>query len=80
MERKEWGSKFERAEAALNSAELMRKHDKNLYLKDLAEAKKREENLKKAIEIERECLANVCSNFVVLMPRVLVELLLLFWG
>lgn len=60
MERKEWISKFEQTEAALNTAELMRKHDKASHVAALAEAKKREENLKKAIEIERECLANVC--------------------
>ncbi|KAL8117838.1 uncharacterized protein LOC141723420 isoform X2 [Apium graveolens] len=59
MERKEWVSKFEQTEAALNSAELMRKHDKASHVAALAEAKKREDNLKKAIEIERECLANI---------------------
>lgn len=60
MERKEWVSKFEQSKAATESAELMYKRDQAAHLSALTEAKKREDNLKKALGIERECVANVC--------------------
>ncbi|KAG0446750.1 hypothetical protein HPP92_028664 [Vanilla planifolia] len=46
---------------AEDSADIMYRHDKAANLAALAEAKKREENLKKALGIEKECLLNAES-------------------
>ncbi|XP_057491664.1 protein CROWDED NUCLEI 4-like [Actinidia eriantha] len=59
LERKEWESKNEQIKASAESAELMYRRDKAAHASALAEAKKREENLKKALEIEKECVANI---------------------
>ncbi|XAR71439.1 hypothetical protein NMG60_11028697 [Bertholletia excelsa] len=59
LERKEWLSKYEQTKASAESAELMRKRDKAAHSSALAEARKREESLKKALGIEKECVANL---------------------
>ncbi|CAH2080497.1 unnamed protein product [Thlaspi arvense] len=59
LERKEWLSKYEQTKASAESAELMRKRDKAAHSSTLAEARKREESLKKALGIEKECVANL---------------------
>ena len=60
LERKEWESKNEQIKASAESAELMYRRDKAAHASALAEAKKREENLKKALGVEKECVAHVC--------------------
>ncbi|GFY86673.1 little nuclei4 [Actinidia rufa] len=59
LERKEWESKNEQIKASAESAELMYRRDKAAHASALAEAKKQEEKLKKALEIEKECVANI---------------------
>lgn len=59
LERKEWVSKNEQLKAASQSAELLYKREQAARLSDMAEAKKNEANLKKALGIEKECVANV---------------------
>ncbi|KAL6955025.1 branched-chain-amino-acid transaminase [Sarracenia purpurea var. burkii] len=59
LERKEWVSKYEQVKTSAESAELMYKRDQAAHTAAIAEAKKREENLKKALDIEKECIANI---------------------
>jgi hypothetical protein len=59
LEKKEWISKYEQIKASVDSGELMHRRDQAAHSSTLAEAKKREENLKKALGIEKECVANI---------------------
>ncbi|KAK1300308.1 putative nuclear matrix constituent protein 1-like protein [Acorus calamus] len=59
LERKELTSKYEAAKAASAAAETLYRRDQTEHLSALAEARKREEGLKKSLAIERECLKNI---------------------
>lgn len=59
LERKEWASKYEKINADFESAEIIYKRDQSAHSSALAEARKREDRLKKALGIEKECIANV---------------------
>lgn len=59
LEKKDLESKYNEIKASLESAEIIYKRDKAANLSALGEAMKREENLKKALGIEKECLANI---------------------
>ncbi|CAI9111213.1 OLC1v1011384C1 [Oldenlandia corymbosa var. corymbosa] len=59
LERKEWTSKHEELKASAESAESNYRREQAAHAYDLAEAKKREDALKKAHSIEKECVANL---------------------
>ncbi|OVA14566.1 hypothetical protein BVC80_1811g31 [Macleaya cordata] len=59
LERKDWTSKYEEVKASADSAEMKHKLDQAAHISALAEARKREESLKKALGIEKECIANI---------------------
>ncbi|XP_073139818.1 uncharacterized protein [Henckelia pumila] len=59
LEKKDWLSKFEEAKSAAESTELKYKRLQASHVSDLADAKKREDGLRKALEIEKECLKNI---------------------
>ncbi|GER28196.1 nuclear matrix constituent protein 2 [Striga asiatica] len=59
MENKEWLSKYADAKAAADSAELNMKCAQASHASDLAEARKREDRLKKALGIEKEIVQNI---------------------
>ncbi|KAK8492984.1 hypothetical protein V6N13_123880 [Hibiscus sabdariffa] len=59
LERKELASKYEQIEASAEATELMHKRDQAAHISALAEAKKREDGLKKALGVEKECLASI---------------------
>ncbi|KAL0377945.1 UNVERIFIED_CONTAM: protein CROWDED NUCLEI 4 [Sesamum radiatum] len=59
LERKEWLSKYEEAKSVADSAELNLKRERASHVSDLADAKKREDSLKKALGIEKECVKNI---------------------
>ncbi|KAL3525562.1 hypothetical protein ACH5RR_013934 [Cinchona calisaya] len=59
LERKEWVSKYDQLKAAAESAEFSLKREQAAHTSDLAEANKREDALKKALAIEKECVANI---------------------
>ncbi|CAK7324060.1 unnamed protein product [Dovyalis caffra] len=59
LEKKEWTSKYEQMKASAETADLMRRHDQAAHLSALAEAKKREESLKKALGVEKECISSM---------------------
>lgn len=52
-------STYEQIKASADAAELLHKHDQASHLSAIAEAKKREESLKKALGVEKECIASV---------------------
>lgn len=59
LERKDYAAKYEEARLSAESAEVTRMRDQAALSSGLAEAKKREDNLKKALGIEKECVANI---------------------
>ena len=59
LERKEWASKYEKIKSDFESAEIVYKRDQSAHSSVLAEARKREDSLKKTLSIEKECIANV---------------------
>lgn len=59
LERKQWASKYDEIKASAESAEIMYKHEQAEKSSTFAEAKKREVTLKKALGVEKECIANV---------------------
>ncbi|XP_050944759.1 protein CROWDED NUCLEI 4 [Cucumis melo] len=59
LERKELASNYEQMKSKAETAELMYRRDQAAHLSALTEAKKREDNLKKAIGIKEECIASL---------------------
>lgn len=59
MERKEFTSKYEQIKSSAETVEILSKRDQASQLTVLAEARKREEKLKKAIGVKEECIASV---------------------
>lgn len=59
LEKKELASKYEQIKASAEAAELLQKHDQASHLSAIAEARKREESLKKTLGVEKECIASV---------------------
>ncbi|KAI9166268.1 hypothetical protein LWI28_029261 [Acer negundo] len=59
LERKELASKFEQIKASFEAAEVAHKRDQAAHLSAIAEARKREECLKKAVGVEKECIISI---------------------
>ncbi|XP_042484737.1 protein CROWDED NUCLEI 4-like [Macadamia integrifolia] len=59
LERKEWVSKYEQVKASADAAEINHKREQAARSTALAEAMFREETLKKALGVEKECIANI---------------------
>jgi len=59
LEKKEWTSKYDQMKSSAETADLMRRRDQASNLSALAEARKREESLKKALGVEKECISSV---------------------
>ncbi|KAE8693375.1 Adenylate kinase 1 isoform 2 [Hibiscus syriacus] len=59
LEGKELASKYEQIKASAEASELRHKRDHAAHISALAEAKKREDGLKKALGVEKECLASI---------------------
>ncbi|CAM8946883.1 unnamed protein product [Rhodiola kirilowii] len=59
LERKEWTSKYQEIKDSAEAAELKHRCDLSAQASALSEAKKREESLKKALRVEKECIANL---------------------
>lgn len=72
LERKEWVAKYEEAKSLADSAELNFKRERASHISDLTDAKKREDGLKKALGIEKECVKNVMPTLCTLFDHFLV--------
>ena len=59
LERKELAFKYEQIKASAEASEIMHKRNQAAHISALAEAKKREDGLKKALGVEKECIASV---------------------
>ncbi|GJS68767.1 protein crowded nuclei 4, partial [Tanacetum coccineum] len=59
LEKKEWVANYEQMRSNANISELALKRDCAAHVAALAEAKKSEEGLKKALRIEKECVSNI---------------------
>lgn len=62
LENKELTSRFEQIKASVDAAGLKYKRDQAAHASALAEARKREEGLKKALGVEKECIASVSKQ------------------
>ena len=59
LERKELTSKCERLQASFEATEIMLRRERASQQSALAETRRREENLKKNLGIQKECVSNV---------------------
>ncbi|KAJ8769349.1 hypothetical protein K2173_002553 [Erythroxylum novogranatense] len=59
LERKELASKHEQIRTSAEATELLYKRDQAAHLSSLAEAKKREDGLRKALGVDKECIASM---------------------
>ncbi|KAI4315109.1 hypothetical protein L6164_027955 [Bauhinia variegata] len=59
LEKKELASKYEQVMVSAESSDLLRKHDSAVHLSALSEARRREENLKKAVGVKDECITSL---------------------
>jgi hypothetical protein len=59
LERKELASKYEQLKASSEATEIMLRRERAAQQSALAETRKKEENLKKNLCIQKECVSNV---------------------
>ncbi|KAI7742990.1 hypothetical protein M8C21_029794, partial [Ambrosia artemisiifolia] len=58
IEKKEWVANYEQMKSTAEMAEFTLKREQSVHTAALAEAKLREDKLKKALGIEKECVSN----------------------
>lgn len=59
LERKDYATKYEEGRLSSETTEVNHMRDRAALTSALAEARKREDNLKKALGVEKECVANI---------------------
>lgn len=59
LEKKEWSSKFEELQDEFDEANQCLKRERNVHMVAMADVEKREEGLRKALGIEKQCASDV---------------------